>query len=98
MAHNETLPYTERVEALLEEAEGLSYAPTRVALCEEAVRLADLHNDVPLGYEARMKLVQAASFAGLSEVMLIAYTWCLARYDETPTRFDEHRLLWCMKW
>lgn len=57
--------HAEQVDRLLAQAAGLPHGPTRVELCEEAARVADLHNDPAQAYRAREELVEApASAAG----------------------------------
>src|SRR5918993_2726942 len=88
-----------QVDRLLGQADALPYGPTRVELCEEAVRIADLHNDTPLGYRARRELVDAASFGGRPDLLIVAFTWCLAAHDRGDvTDESEMDLLWRMKW
>lgn len=83
---------------LTEEAADLPYGPTRTALLEEAVRLADAIGDLETQYDTRMELVAAASFGGAAERALVAFTWCLKKFDETPDAYDEYDLLWSFKW
>jgi hypothetical protein len=83
---------------LLEEGQALGYGPAQVALFEEAVRLADTHGDVQQGYGARIKLIEAAAFGGRDDLLLVAFSWCLAQHDRDPERFDEWELLWRYKW
>lgn len=92
--------YARGVQTLLDSAEGLEPGPTKVAILEEAVRLADAHQDAELGYAARQGLIDAATFGGAPEVAMVAYAWCLARYDADPDKFDDHllMLLWKYKW
>lgn len=56
------------IEELMQRGESLDLGPTRVAVFEEAVRLADMLADVPLGYQARTRLIDAAQFSGAGEV------------------------------
>ena len=88
----------DELEALMEEAEGLPYGPTRTALVEEAVRVADVLGDEDAKYHVRMELVSSASFGGAAERALVAFTWCLKQFDEDPDAYDEYDLLWAFKW
>lgn len=91
----------ERVEQLFEEAQFLPNTPTRVAILEEAVREAGHLQDDAWGYEARKELVTAATFSGLREKALVAFSWCLAYFDRNRGELDdyeEHSLLWSYKW
>ena len=64
--------YGEEVEELLGRAAGLDEGPAKVALLEEAVRLADTHGDVGEGFRARQELIRAATFGGLPDRVLVA--------------------------
>ena len=64
-----------------------------MALIEEAIRIADVLNDVPLSFEARRELMEVANRAGYPDQLLVSFSWCLARADEDPQRFDMRQLL-----
>ncbi|MBL4844665.1 MAG: hypothetical protein JKY65_03995, partial [Planctomycetes bacterium] len=85
-------------EELLERAELLEHGPEQVALIEEAIKLADLRQDEGLGFDARVALIEAGTFAGYPERVLVAFSWCLARCDKDAERYDERSLLWQYKW
>jgi len=68
--------------------------PARIAIHEEAVARADTLNDITLGYETRQKLVEAALFGGRPDLMLVAFSWCVAAFDTDPDQFDAHDFLW----
>jgi hypothetical protein len=88
-----------QIHRLLAEAEGLPHGPTKVELCEEAVRLADLHNLDDLASRAREELVDAASFGGRPDLLIVAFSWCLSKFDQDPDNdFSAYSLLWRMKW
>lgn len=95
--------HADDIARLLDDAKELDDGPAKVALLDEAVRIADSHRDDDAAFRARFQLIQAASFAGQPDVMLVAYSWCLARYDSDPARFDPDGdtlfyLLWRYKW
>ena len=79
-------------------ASDLPHGQAQVALLEEAVQLADSVQDVDLAYRQRNDLMTAAAFSGRADIMLIAFSWCLAQYDRNPQRFDREELLWKYKW
>lgn len=87
-----------RIAELTGQARGLPHGSTKVALLEEAVRLADTLNDIPRAYEVRQQLIEAACFANQSDILLVAFSWCLAQYDRDPSQFSAHQLLWEYKW
>jgi len=90
--------YKDRVDDLRSEAARAPEGPLQVDLLEEAVRVADVHQDLDLGYESRIELVDAACWAGFPDRMLVAYTWCLAQFDRHPGRFEVFQLYWMYKW
>lgn len=52
---------------LMDRAYDLPHSPEQVALLEEAVRLADSLYDERAGFEARMKLIDAAEWSGFDQ-------------------------------
>jgi hypothetical protein len=76
----------------------LPHCPVQVAMLEEAVRLADTLNDVDMAFVVRKALMESATFSGRPDVLLVAFSWCLAQFDREPGRFDLHDLLWKYKW
>lgn len=89
---------SDRVYDLMEQAEELENGPEKVALIEAAVREADVSNDALLGYEARMSLIEAGMFGGFVKRAIVAFSWCLARFDESPEEYEEFDLYWMYKW
>jgi tetratricopeptide (TPR) repeat protein len=90
--------WRERFNTLRARAERLEPGESKVMALEEAVRLADTHGEVPLAYEARDALIEAATFAGFPERALVAYAWCRGQQQRDPRRFDPEGLLWKQKW
>jgi hypothetical protein len=84
--------------ALLVKVLRMGRGPAQVAVAEEAVRLADAHNDPAAGFLARKRLIEASTHGGRPDVLLVAFSWCLARCDADPTQFKEGDLLWNFKW
>jgi len=90
--------HVDLIDRLLEEADALGHGPSQVSLLEEAVRLADTHGDVEQGFRARLELTEAATFGGRPDLLLVAFSWCLAQHDRDPDCFEEESLLWQYKW
>src|SRR5262249_61142281 len=90
--------YQAQINDLLYEAAVLPHGASKVALLEEAVRLADSHGDIGLGFDVRKDLVNACNFSGFPEKTLVAFSWRLAQVDRSPEEFDENDLLWEYKW
>jgi hypothetical protein len=83
---------------VLEQAESLPYGPTKVALMEQAVSLADAMQDDQLAYETRMQLTQAAQFSGRPDLSIVTFSRCLAHYDKNPEKLEYYSVLWQYKW
>jgi hypothetical protein len=83
-----------QINELMAQASNLELGPTQTGLLEEAVRMADLLADIPLGLEARTKFIRAANRSGAPEKALVAISWCLAQLDRDPERFSEREILW----
>lgn len=90
--------YRVRIDQLRSEAARTPEGALQIELLEEAVEIADVHQDVDLGYESRMELIGAASWGGAPERMLVAFSWCLAQFDRSPERFERSSLYWRYKW
>jgi hypothetical protein len=70
----------------------------KIALLEEAVRIADTGTDIELQYFARKEFLNAAYWGGAPEKAMVAYAWCLGQFDMQPGMFSERDLLWTYKW
>jgi hypothetical protein len=88
----------DRAEELQDMASDLPHGPAQLALLEEAVQLADSVQDIDLAFHMRDDLMAAALFSGRPDIMLVAFSWCLAQYDRDPKRFNPYNLLWKYKW
>lgn len=86
------------VRELIRKASLLGDGDEKIMMLEEAVRIADTGYDVKLQYEAREELIEAAFWGGETEKALVAYSWCLAQFDNHPEKFSEWLLLWRYKW
>lgn len=91
-------PSTEKLYELLDEAYFLDPSPQKVALLEQAVRLADTLQNEAQSYDIRMDLIQAATFGGQPDRAIVAFSWCLAAYDRNPENYDWFDLYWKYKW
>lgn len=87
-----------QVDALVRQAAHLPDDDEKVAILEEAVRVADTGRDIKLQYETREEFMRAAYFSGAIEKALVAFSWCLAQFDKYPGKFDEWTILWRYKW
>jgi hypothetical protein len=88
----------EKIDDLLIQASVLPNGATKIALLEEAVQLADSVQDLDMAFDARNELVSAATFGGRPDILIVAFSWCIAQFDRNPERFDAFDLLWKFKW
>jgi hypothetical protein len=93
-----TTDYQTQIEELRDQAYVLPEGPSKLAFLEEAVRLADVHQDVALADDVRKELINAATFSGYPEKALVAFSWRLAQCDRDPDKFPEQQILWEYKW
>ena len=70
----------------------------KVRHLEEAVKQADAIPDEPLGYEARMELISAATFSGNYDVAFVGYGWCRNYARKNPDSVDWGSMIWYLKW
>src|SRR5687768_161210 len=90
--------YRLQIDDLMDQAAGLGDTPVRLALEEEAVRIADTHQDISVGFDLRHNVIRTATFCGCAEKALVAFAWMLAQCDRDPDRFPESNLMWRYKW
>jgi hypothetical protein len=92
------------IEELIHEGDMMRYGAERTRMHSEAVRIADLHQDLDSGYKARQALITSATLGGDPNLSLIAFAWCLGQHDANPDRFPLEldgyftNLLWEYKW
>ena len=88
----------EEIDDLLETTDALEDGPVKLALFEEAIREIDAIGDVEFAYHVREEYIRIAVFSGFKEKGLVAFSWCLAQFKDSPEIFDEQILLWMFKW
>lgn len=86
------------VAKILSEAASLDEGPAQVELIQQAVHLADQIQDIDAGFQARLRLQEAALVCGSADVLLVAYTWCLSQTERDPDRFGLYQVLWRYRW
>ncbi|HEY9401821.1 MAG TPA: hypothetical protein VIQ24_03960 [Pyrinomonadaceae bacterium] len=89
---------SEQAWELILEAYRMADGDAKIALLEEAARLADICGDLKLASDAREHLVHAATFGGAPEKALVAFSWSLAQYDRRVEDVNEATVLWQYKW
>jgi len=88
----------ERIYRLMAAAEEVPEGPAKIALIEEAAAVADTHGEPELGFEVRKTMLGACLDGDRSDLMLVAFSWCLAQCDRDPDRFPLLRILWEFRW
>ena len=86
--------YVAQVRSLIASAAAMAESTAGLSVLEEAVRVADTHQDVRLGIEARLPLMQLARTLLRGDVLAAAFAWCLTHYDRAPELFAGRNLFW----
>ncbi|ASS75099.1 hypothetical protein CIG75_08990 [Tumebacillus algifaecis] len=90
--------YQAQLSQLESQADMLPDGDAKVALLQQAIQLADAHNELIDSFELREKLIDASVGAGDPMRMLVAFSWCLTQMDKHPYQFEPTRMLWQYKW
>ncbi|MGA9995561.1 MAG: hypothetical protein WBP93_09110 [Pyrinomonadaceae bacterium] len=83
---------------LVRQGRSMEHGDTRIMLMEEAVRVADRSGIVQDQLFAREELIESATFGAAPEKALVAFSWCLARYEEIGNSYTRWTVLWKYKW
>lgn len=83
---------------MVERSYDMEEGDEQISLLEDAVRLADIEGDLEAQYYSRERLIHACVFGGATEKALVAFSWCLAVFDQNPGMFSEWAILWKYKW
>ena len=96
------MPSVDDITRLMRDAEPLPNGSGKIALLDEAARIADTLQDEEAGFRVRRELVTAANFGGQPDLMLVSFVWCLSKLDQNPDGFGgagaRSTLLWQFKW
>lgn len=87
-----------RYQELMNEAYALPYGDSKIALLEEAIRIADTHLTFEKQYSARMELTDAAVMSGRIEKGVVSFAWCLANYERGEHGYSDYLIIWHYKW
>ena len=88
----------DRIDDLLEQYWETDDAVSRIALLEEAIRVADAGGYSAQGYHLRLMLIDVATFSGHPDKSLVAFVWCLSEFDKDPDEYDVWEIYWKYKW
>ncbi len=96
------MDYTQQIEEILDKIYDLPNSDAKVALLEEAIRIADSQSDIEQAFWLRKDLIDAATFSGNKLKALIHFTWCVTQVDKYAEvekyNFTEEDILWEYKW
>jgi hypothetical protein len=70
----------------------------KMAVLEEMIGIADRYLTEEDAYDARMSYMSAALEAGCREKVLVAFAWCLSKFEKSPGEYSQHGLMWHYKW
>ena len=77
----------ERIGQLLDELRKVEEGPEQTNILRQVIRHADLIGDRQYQFRFRAAFVESAFYSGNADEMLVALSWCLACYDESPEDF-----------
>ena len=88
------------VRRMIHECWSMPAGAARVALAEQAIRLADALDDPDLAFDARMTATEAYQRGGEPARTFVTFAWCLAEFDRHPDRYQAwySQLLWYFKY
>nr|WP_246628186.1 hypothetical protein [Paenibacillus oenotherae] len=70
----------------------------KLALMEEAIRIADQYLTEEDAYQSRMDYSSAALECGCPERLLVSFAWCLSKFERQPDQYSSHSIMWHYKW
>ena len=70
----------------------------KLVVLEEMILIADRFRTEEDAYDARISYMSAALEAGCREKILVAFSWCLSKFEKKPGEYSEHTLMWYYKW
>ena len=95
------MSYTEeQLWDLLGQVYHMPYGSAQIALVEQVVAHADAAHLTELAFAARMQATTSYVYGGEPARAIVTFSWCLAEFDENPTRHQRHygNLLWHFKY
>ncbi len=83
-----------KIRELIKNARSLPMGQTALDVLLEAVRLADLYQLNQLSIEARYHLMYVARNTLRGDLLISAFNWSLAKFDQNPELFHGRDLFW----
>ena len=88
----------QRYNQLRSEAWSLPQGKQKLAVLEEAIRIADQYMTKEDAYFARMTYSEAALDSGYQERFLVSFSWCLTQFEKEPAAYSSFSIIWHYKW
>lgn len=83
---------------LMNQALRLPDGDAKLAVLEQAARVADMCQDIEQGFVAREKIVELCTFSGHPLKALVAFSWLVGMKDKYPELLGDYSLLWKYKY
>lgn len=83
---------------LMDQALSLPDGDAKLAVLEQAVRVADTREDIEQGFKAREEIVELCTFYGYPVKALVAFSWLVGMKDKYPDLLSGYSLLWKYKY
>lgn len=83
---------------LMDQALSLPDGDAKLAVLEQAIRVADTQEDIEQGFKAREELVELCTFYGYPLKALVAFSWLVGMKDKHPDLLSGYSLLWKYKY
>ena len=78
-----------QIERLVREADRLGSTDEALQILQQAIQIADAENDTFLGLVCRKRAMWLARVLLRSDLLATAFSWSVAKYDESPDRYAE---------
>ncbi|WP_053375459.1 hypothetical protein [Paenibacillus sp. FJAT-27812] len=88
----------QRFDQLRSDAWSLPEGKQKLAVLEEAIRIADLYMSTEDAYHARMSYSSSALDSGFQERFLVSFAWCLTQFEKEPSTYYSFSIIWHYKW
>lgn len=87
-----------RYDGLKRETWRMPNGKQKLALMEEAIRIADKYLSEEDAYDARMDYSSASLECGCPERIFISFSWCLSKFEKQPSEYSSFMIMWHYKW
>lgn len=88
----------QRFDQLRNEAWSMPDGKQKLAVLEEAIRMADLYMTKEDAFYARMTYSETALDSGFEERFIVSFSWCLSQFEKKPDTHSSFSIIWHYKW